>query len=421
MIKNFFRGICFFAAFMIVMGISLAPVGAARAANIDKIRVAWDSVPNAVMYELVVTNGRSTQKSQIVTTKKNIYTTGYELDVSIFNVESNNLYWKVRALDISGRPIKQFTEPKPLLEAELNPVRPKTTTQFNKLPYAKLYPVYSWIPVLKATDYDLQVFYDADNNPLTPDTLIKTDSVAGQTCYDYYDDTAYRQEGSYWWRVRARNSVMQTVGAWSEPDRFKVEHSGSAVAAFGDSITHGGGAVSSPPSDTLYDWETYSAVPIRNLGLSGNTVENMVNRFNDDVLPFHPKILVVFGGINNIRTGDKAAQVITGLNRIKYKCLYHNIIPVFVTIAPINPEAMKAVSNIDAAPGWEREQQSVNAWIRTQRYYVDITEKLTDDRGWLFAWLAVDGLHPDVEGKQIIGSAIGAYLIDNFSDYLEQK
>lgn len=406
---------------MLVQGILLTSIEAAKVTNIDKIRVAWDSVPNAVMYELVVTNGKSTQKSQIVTTKRNIYTTGYELDVSIFNVESNDMYWKVRALDINGRPIKPFTEPKPLLEAELNPVKPKTTTQFSKLPYAKLYPVYSWIPVLKATDYDLQVFYDADNNPRTPDTLIKTGSVSGQTSYDYYDDTAYRQEGSYWWRVRARNSVMQIVGAWSEPDRFKVDHDGAAVAAMGDSITHGGGAVSTPPSDTLYDWETYSTVPIRNLGLSGNTVENMVNRFNDDVLPFHPKILVVFGGINNIRLGDKATQVITGLTRIKYKCLYNNIIPVFVTIAPINPAAMKAVSNIDVAPGWEREQQSVNAWIRSQRYYVDITGKFTDDRGWLFATMAVDGLHPDVEGKQIIGSTIGAYLSDTFGDYLAQK
>lgn len=421
MIKSFFKMISFVVIVMLVQGMLFTPAEAAKVMNIDKIRVTWDSVPNAVMYELVVTNGRSKEQNQIVTTKENIYTTGYELDVSIFNVERNPLYWKVRAMDINRQPITHFTQPKPLLEAEVNPARPKTTTQFNKLPYAKLYPVYSWIPVLKATDYDLQVFYDADNNPRTPDTLIKTDSVAGQTSYDYYDDTAYRQEGTYWWRVRARNSNRQTVGAWSEPDCFKVQHDGSAVAAFGDSITHGGGAVSTPPSDTLYDWETYSKVPIRNLGLSGNTVENMVNRFDNDVLPFHPKILVVLGGINNIRLGDKATQVISGLNRIKYKCLYHNIIPVFVTVAPINPAAMKAVSNIDVALGWEREQMLVNSWIKSQRYHVDITGKFTDDRGWLFTTMAVDGLHPDVEGKTIIGTMIGDYLVDNFSDYLEQK
>lgn len=413
--------ISFVVIVMLLQGLLFTPVEASKVMNIDKVRVTWDSVPNAVMYELVITNGKSKEQNQIVTTKENIYTTGYELDVSIFNVERNPLYWKVRAMDINGQPITHFSEPKPLLEAEVNPARPKTTTQFNKLPYAKLYPVYSWIPVLKATDYDLQVFYDADNNPRTPDTLIKTDSVSGQTSYDYYDDTAYRQEGSYWWRVRARNSNRQTVGAWSEPDRFKVQHDGAAVAAFGDSITHGGGAVSTPPSDPLYDWETYSKVSIRNLGLSGNTVENMVNRFDDDVLPFHPKILVVFGGINNIRAGDKATQVIVGLNRIKYKCLYHNIIPVFVTVAPINPTVMKAVSNIDVTPGWEREQMLVNSWIKSQRYYVDITGKFTDDRGWLFTTMAVDGLHPDVEGKRIIGTMIGDYLVDNFSDYLEQK
>ncbi len=421
MIKNFFRVTLFLVVVMLVQGGLVTPVEATQVTHIDKIRVTWNSVPNAVMYELVITDGKSAKKSHIVTTKTNIYTTGYELDVSFFSVECNGLYWKVRGLDINKQPITNFTEPKLLIEAEINPVRPKTTTQFDKLPYAKLYPVYSWIPVLRATGYDLQVFYDPDNNPHTPDTLFKTDSIAGQSSYDYYDGTSYRQEGSYWWRVRATNSLLETVGAWSEPDRFKVEHDGAAVAAFGDSITHGGGAVSTPPSDTLYDWETYSKVPIRNLGLSGNTVENLVNRFDDDVLPFHPKILVVFGGINNIRAGDKATQVIAGLSRIKYKCLYHNIIPVFVTVAPINPIAMKAVSNIDVTPGWEREQMLVNSWIKSQRYYVDITGKFTDDRGWLFTTMAVDGLHPDVEGKRIIGTMIGDYLEDTFSDYLEQK
>lgn len=398
-----------------------SPAEAANLTSPQKIRISWDSIPNAVMYELVVTNGKSEESRHIVTTKRNIFTTGYELDVSIFNVEQNHFYWKVRGMDINGRPMSQFTEPKLLLQQEINPIRPKVTTQFSKLSYAKLYPVYSWIPVLRATNYDLQVFYDADNNPYTPDTLIKIDSLSGQTSYDYYDDRPYRQEGTYWWRVRARNSERQTVGEWSDPDRFSVQHDGAIVAALGDSITHGGGAVSTPPSDVMYDWETYAGVPIRNLGLSGNTVENMVNRFNDDVLPFHPRILVVFGGINNIRLGDKATQVITGLNRIKYKCLYNNITPVFVTIAPINPQAMKEVSNISVAPNWRMEQQQVNAWIKEQRYHVDITGPLTDDIGWLPRRLAVDGLHPDVEGKKIIGEAIGNYLKENFEVDIKQK
>ena len=45
---------------MLVQGLLFTPIEAARVTNnIDKIRVTWDSVPNAVMYELVITDGKS--------------------------------------------------------------------------------------------------------------------------------------------------------------------------------------------------------------------------------------------------------------------------------------------------------------------------------------------------------------------------
>ena len=50
---------------------------------------------------------------------------------------------------------------------------------------------------------------------------------------------------------------------------------GEAVCFFGDSITHGGGVMSVPPSYPLYNWETYSSVPIKNLGVSGNTTQDI--------------------------------------------------------------------------------------------------------------------------------------------------
>ena len=81
----------------------------------------------------------------------------------------------------------------------------------------------------------------------------------------------------------------------------------------------------------LYDWQHYSGLKIRNLGYSGNTVSDMLARFNDDVLAFKPEILVIMGGINDLRAGTKGVEVIQGLNRIKYKCSFYNITPVFVT------------------------------------------------------------------------------------------
>ena len=52
---------------------------------------------------------------------------------------------------------------------------------------------------------------------------------------------------------------------WSEPSYFTIEPK-AKVVALGDSITHGGGATSTPPGDTTYNWETYCQVPVKNLG-----------------------------------------------------------------------------------------------------------------------------------------------------------
>ena len=94
----------------------------------------------------------------------------------------------------------------------------------------------------------MQVYYDEDYNLTTPDKLIVAKEIQGQSAFDYYDEQAYRQAGRYWWRVRAKNNSDIPLGKWSEPVIFNVE-SGGKIASLGDSITHGGGAVSVPPSE----------------------------------------------------------------------------------------------------------------------------------------------------------------------------
>lgn len=417
------RGVVVAVLTVFVCGIGAGGAVSAQDApreRIQKVRIVWDAVPDAVMYQLVITKGKSKWGKDVLREKSDIYDTGYELDTSLLQFGKEDPHWKVRALDIRGRALTAFTKPKPVAEEELNPDKPLVTSQSEKLPYAKIYPVYSWIPVAKAKSYEVQVFRSAGKNAATGDYLMKADTIAGPTASNYYDDDAYVAEGTYWWRVRAKNSMNRAIGDWSAPKYFEVKHSGVSIAALGDSITHGGGAVSTPPSYVLYDWETYAGLPILNMGCSGNTVEKMAARFSRDVVPFSPRVLVVMGGINNIRLGDSAEAVIQGLNQIKYKCLFQRIVPVFVTVTPINPVAMRNVSGIVAAPGWMKEQKKVNDWIRSQTYHVDVTSTLTADNGTLRADLSVDGLHPDVEGKRVIGETIGAYLRENFAAFLPQ-
>ncbi len=379
---------------------------------IKKVRISWESLPNAVFYELIILNGDDIANSRILLRKTNIAATGIELDMR-FSPHRDHLYWRVRALGADMQPLGEYTEAKPLVEQEKNPRDVKTTTSYSSMKYMKAYPVYSWIPVTGAAGYDLQVFKDEDFNRETPDTLLKYARVNDGKKFDYYDDASYTQPGRYWWRVRAVTREGRALSEWSERAYFTVRR-GAPVAALGDSITHGGGAVSAPPSDLKYDWETYAGRDIRNLGFSGNTVEAMNARFERDVLADKPKVLVILGGINNIRCGDKAEQVILGLEALKYKCIIHRIKPVFVTIAPIHPAKMNLVSGIVTASSWKNEQLKINEWILQQPYHLDITKPLNDNRGWLRDELATDGLHPDIEGKKIIGMAIGNYLQEVF-------
>ena len=48
---------------------------------------------------------------------------------------------------------------------------------------------------------------------------------------------------------------------------------------------------------------------------------------------------------------------------------------------------------------------------------MDVTPAMTDAEGQLKAELTTDGLHPDQEGKRIIGEAIGDYLLKTFPEY----
>jgi hypothetical protein len=103
---------------------------------------------------------------------------------------------------------------------------------------------------------------------------------------------------------------------------------------------------------------------------------------------------------------------------LQYKCIINHIIPVFVTITPINPPDMKNVAGLIAAPDWKNAQRKINDWVASQPYYVDVTPRLTDWRGFLSSFLTTDGLHPDMQGKRIIGQTIGGYIREKFGGEL---
>ena len=370
------------------------------------VRLSWEPVPGAVSYQVAIMRANKNLPENVVSVKRGIFTNGYELDTSVMRT-AKDYYWKVCPLDASGKYIKLYSDLQPLVDQELNPKAPKPTTEFESMAYAPLYPVFSWVPAKDGKYYDIRVYREENGKPV----VIRELSTEGSV---YYEDAGYTWPGKYYWQVRSRNESGTHISEWSTPSWFQVSNP-VKVAALGDSITHGGGAVSTPPGYVMYNWETYSQVPIKNLGYSGDTVAAMDARFEADVLPFHPKILVIMGGVNDFRSGAMAQDIIYYLHQIGNKCRMHGIIPVYATATPINPHFIANWSYITTpAVDWKEQQVLLNQWIMSQQYAVDVASGMTDFYGLLMDEATTDGLHPDVLGKKLIGETISDYLLRTF-------
>ena len=392
--------------------ISQAKVEGKTAMQVKNVQLVWQEIPSAVRYQVVILKSAEDTAENIALTYEYVYTNGLTVDLSDFGSEAAGFYWKVCPLDYDGNPLgkQHFSKPRPITDGgTLNVTAPRPTTQFERMDYMPLYPVFSWIPYGKAKRHEVRVYRVTAEG----DKLLRT-LQGGE--YDVYEDGGYTQPGRYYWQVRSLAGDGTPISDWSAKSYFTVESGKPPIAALGDSITHGGGAMSVSPGYLLYDWESYCAVPVKNLGFSGNTTEAMLERFERDVLPASPRVLIVMGGVNDYRAGIFGSQTVANLQAIKEKCDAYGIIVVFLTATPINPSLMVSRAHIDQPPyDWQVHQQYVNDWVLRQQYHVDVSSALTDSMGNLRRTYTTDGLHPDYYGKKYIGEQVGRYLQRNFS------
>ena len=316
----------------------------------------------------------------------------------------------MQPLGYDGTPIAAASAPQPVRKALADPPAPVLTAEYDKMAYAPLYPVYSWIPLSGQTHHEVEVYRRAADGR---DVFLHTLQAGEQ---DVYDDAAFTVPGHYVYRVRGVTTAGTPISDWSAGGTFDVILH-TPIAAIGDSITHGGGAITLPPSYTLYDWETYCTVPVKTLGHSGDTTADMLARFDRDVLPFAPRVLIIMGGVNDYRSGVYGAQTVRNLAALGEKCRAHGITPIFLTVTPIRPVWMTKRMTIMTPPSdWMDHRDYINDWVRQQEFSIDVSSTLADANGELEAAYTTDGLHPDYMGKNHIGQTVDAYLRRNFAD-----
>lgn len=374
----------------------------------------WTPIEGAVYYELefldrIPENLSGIEPSPIsIWSTRDVFKNGYIADLTWVNTDV--LYWRVRGLDVYGLPLGVFSDVQQIFiqDTEQQPLKPFLTVTFNENGRTTpLYPVYAWIPIPGVFRYEVEVCNQPPENPNGIEPSRYRIWQGEGRGYDLYDEIPRNKAGTYYWRVRGLDEDGNAAGVYSDAGKFEVTLSEAVYSAcFGDSITHGGGAISYSPSDWEYDFETYLNFPTINLGRSGDTADTMVGRFNTDVLPFRPRYLIILGGTNSIRGGTTGFEVVRELTQLRNMCEKQGIRPIFLTLPPINPDAIGRVFGEETSPYWREELDIVNHFVRQQKFYIDIEPFLSDGNGLLPERFAIDGLHPDIEGKKIIAAVI---------------
>lgn len=400
MIKKFLFILFLFQ--FIFSGVTFADVATEK---INKVRLSWEISPRAVYYQVVILKSEKDTPDNIEVFFNKVFNNGIEIDLS-HAADAKNFYYKVCPLNYEGEPVEKYSTPLPIINGELNTTSPKPIALLNEGEDAPLYPVYSWIPMLGEKNYEVEVYRKRENNTLIHTLRTTSNSIYEKAGFTYPDD--------YFWRVRAIGLDGKPQSEWSPNIYFTVKKD-VKIAALGDSVTHGGGAISVPPSSPVYRYEAYAGIEIKNLGKSGDKTKDMLNRFDRDVIPFHPKILLIMGGVNDIREWIDPSVTIENLTLIKDKCIRNGIIPVFVTTTPINPDlTWRALTRAKLPYDYKKRLKTINNWVMNQAYAIDVTSSLCGEDLYLYPGLTTDGIHPDHIAKERIGKIITEYINKTF-------
>jgi hypothetical protein len=213
----------------------------------------------------------------------------------------------------------------------------------------------------------------------------------------------------------AGKSVEATVAAKADKTELTPIRArtvlGPRVVFLGDSITIG---------DVTYDsvngnqnnataWPTYAVASssgamsfYRNAGIAGQRSDQMLARFDTDVTPYAPDVVVLTSGTNNVLQGTTLAAWQTDVQAFVAECGEIGARPVFGAIYP-------NASNAATIATW-------NAWLYDYAAGLNIPvipfDRLADPAtgGWPATWTA-DGTHPTLlNAPRLIGEFAWSYL-----------
>lgn len=170
----------------------------------------------------------------------------------------------------------------------------------------------------------------------------------------------------------------------------------SRVVFLGDSITDGWGR----RQGSVF----FPGKPYVNRGISGQTTEQMLIRFQQDVVSLHPKAVVILAGTNDIagNTGPTTnAQIEENFRSMIAIAKQNQIRVVLATLTPACAYPWR--------PGSHplHRIQELNTWIRQEAaqpglVLLDYFPAMADSNSCMKPELTVDGVHPNAAGYRVM-------------------
>jgi acyl-CoA thioesterase I len=212
-------------------------------------------------------------------------------------------------------------------------------------------------------------------------------------------------------------AAFACAGAPSGPQSLPMTGRISLVA-LGDSTTAGTpgwrSPLEAPPAGSGNEQSQYAywlvqAHPdwnVLNRGVNGERSDQILNRFDRDVVTAQPRVVVIIAGVNDVYQGRSVDEVTKNL-RLMYDRARHAHVRVLAgTIIPYNT----------ATPEQNRKMHDINAWIAHEAErdpevdFVDTRRAVAspDDLDRLIS--SPDSLHPSVEGYHLMAEAIRSSL-----------
>lgn len=185
------------------------------------------------------------------------------------------------------------------------------------------------------------------------------------------------------------------------------------IVGLGDSTTAGTpgflSPLEAPPNgrgnpESQYAYWMMKARPdwtVLNRGINGQRSDEILGRFESDVLQERPNYVIILAGVNDVYQGVSLQSIKTNLLAMYQKAIAAQITPVAATVLPYNAASTADSKTIRDLNRWVEETAS-----RLGGLFCDTNRAVRDPHDPDRLLSSPDGLHPDVSGYRKMGEAL---------------